>query len=314
MAGISSFSAFKTLSMTPHQSLKNPSLSPANTIRAFSTKKGNERLRFSIVGRRNGIGKIWAIEDERGPGPKVETVGYTAVVEAEVGVEPSEIDRLKRALIDSSYGTDRGLKASSETTAEIVELITKLEAKNPTPAPTEALILLNGKWILVYTSLSALFPLLGTNVPLVNVEEISQSIDLENLTMQNSVRFSGPLATTSLSTNAKFEVRSPQRVQIKFEEGIIGTPQLTGLPEKVELLGQNLDLSPLEGIVSSIQDTASSVAKTISSQPPLKIPITNITAESWLVTTYLDEDLRISRGDGGSIFALVKEGSSLLTP
>ncbi|XP_077210986.1 uncharacterized protein LOC143846434 isoform X2 [Tasmannia lanceolata] len=231
MAGILSIGAFKALSMTPHQSLKNPSLSPASTIRVFSTKKGNERLGFPIVGRRNGVGKIGAIEDERGPGPKVETVGYTAVVEAEVGVEPSEIDKLKRALIDSSYGTDRGLKASSETTAEIVELITKLEAKNPTPAPTEALILLNGKWILVYTSLSALFPLLGTNVPLVNVEEISQSIDLENLTMQNSVRFSGPLATTSLSTNAKFEVCSPQRVQVnaprifQIERDIISSTQ-----------------------------------------------------------------------------------------
>ncbi|KAM7274417.1 hypothetical protein ACFE04_029081 [Oxalis oulophora] len=39
--------------------------------------------------------------------------------------------------------------ASSETRAEIVELITQLEAENPTPAPTEALPLLNGKWILV---------------------------------------------------------------------------------------------------------------------------------------------------------------------
>ena len=55
---------------------------------------------------------------------------------------------LKTKLKDLLYGTDRGLKASSETRAEIVELITQLEAKNPTPAPTEALSLLNGKWIL----------------------------------------------------------------------------------------------------------------------------------------------------------------------
>lgn len=86
-----------------------------------------------------------ALDDEWGP-EKLEPAGTMAVVEEEE--KPSEIDRLKKALVDSFYGTDRGLKASSETRAEIVELITQLEAKNPTPAPTEALSLLNGKWIL----------------------------------------------------------------------------------------------------------------------------------------------------------------------
>lgn len=232
--------------------------------------------------------------------------------------ELAEVDRLKGQLVDTFYGTDRGLNATSETRAEVVELITQLEARNPNPAPTEALTLLNGKWILAYTSFAGLFPLLSSGtLPLVKVEEISQTIDSESLTVQNSVQFSGPLATTSISTNAKFEVRSPKRVQIKFEEGIIATPKLTDsieLPENVELLGQKIDLTPFRGIISSVQDTASSVAKTISSQPPLKFSIPNRNAESWLLTTYLDDDLRISRGDAGSIFVLIKEGSPLLTP
>ncbi|KAL3623190.1 prolyl aminopeptidase [Castilleja foliolosa] len=137
--------------------------------------------------------------------------------------------------------------------AEIVELITQLEANNPTPAPTEALPLLNGKWILA----------------------------------------------------------------IKFDEGVIGTTQLTDsivLPEDVEFLGQKIDLTPFRGLLDSVQDTASSVARTITSQPPLKFSISNRCAESWLLTTYLDDELRISRSDGGSIFVLIKEGSSLLTP
>lgn len=105
-------------------------------------------------------------------------------------------------------------------------------------------------------------------------------------------------------------------IQIKFEEGIIGTPQLTDslvIPENVEFLGQNIDLTPFKGILTSVQDTASSVVRTISNQPPLKIPISGSNAQSWLLTTYLDEELRISRGDGGSVFVLIKEGSSLLT-
>ena len=35
--------------------------------------------------------------------------------------------------------------------------------------------------------------------------------------------------------------------------------------------------------------------------------ITSDKAQSWLLTTYLDEDTRISRGDGGSVFVLVKD-------
>lgn len=74
-------------------------------------------------------------------------------------------------------------------------------------------------WGCRYTSFSGLFPLLSRSTfPLVKVEEISQTIDSEGFTVQNSVQFSGPLATTSISTNAKFEVRSPQRVQVKLEQ------------------------------------------------------------------------------------------------
>ncbi|XP_057960538.1 light-induced protein, chloroplastic-like isoform X2 [Malania oleifera] len=169
-----------------------------------------------------------------------------------------------------------------------------------------------------YTSFAGLLPLMSRGtLPLVEVEEISETIDSETFTVQNSVQFSGPLTTTSVSANAKFEPRSPQRVQIKFQEGIIGTPQLTDsivIPENVEFLGQKIDLTPFRGLITSLQNTASSVVKTFSNQPPLKIPISNTSAESWLLTTYLDEELQISRGDGGSVFVLIKEGSPLLTP
>ncbi|XP_058080799.1 plastid-lipid-associated protein, chloroplastic-like [Magnolia sinica] len=317
MAGVSSINPFlcKTFSVNrPCRRLgfNNP-FSPSNSI-IISPKNSTDGLKFS-ASTRNWAQPARATDDEWGPEPKEELGGVatTALVEE----EPSEVDKLKRGLVDSLYGTDRGLKASSETRAEILEFITQLEAKNPTPAPTEALTLLNGKWILAYTSFSDLFPLLGRSLPLVKVGEISQTIDSEGLTVQNSVQFEGPLATTSLSTNAKFEVRSPKRVQIKFEEGIIGTPQLTDsivVPENVEFLGQKIDLSPFKGIISSVQNTASSVVKSLSSQPPLKIPITSTNAQSWLLTTYLDEELRISRGDGGSVFVLIKEGCSLLSP
>lgn len=77
-------------------------------------------------------------------------------------------------------------------------------------------------WLYRYTSFAGLFPLLSRGtLPLVKVEEISQTIDSQNFTVQNSVQFAGPLATTSVSTNAKFEVRSPQRVQVRLQPDIV---------------------------------------------------------------------------------------------
>ncbi|XP_059624496.1 plastid-lipid-associated protein, chloroplastic [Cornus florida] len=316
MAGVSQLNPFlcNTISVNPLQSQisSKPSLFPVNTFGFTSGKAGEgSRVSIGVFVRERPVLRVRAVSG-------AEWEGSSVAVAEEPPKELKEIDTLKKQLVDSFYGTERGLKATSETRAEIIELITQLEAKNPTPAPTEALTLLNGKWILAYTSFVELFPLLSRGtLPLVKVEEISQIIDSENFTVQNSVLFAGPYSTTSISTNAKFEVRSPKRVQIKFEEGIIGTPQLIEsivLPENVEFLGQKIDLSPFKGLITSVQDTASSVAKTISSQPPLKFSLSNRNAESWLLTTYLDEEVRISRGDGGSVFVLIKEGSPLLKP
>ncbi|KAM1108657.1 hypothetical protein ACFXTH_005217 [Malus domestica] len=301
-----------------HRLTSKPCLLLSRNSVGIAAAKSTNKFNL-IVGARPSTRIRSANDDEWGNEREVESGGDVAVAveEKPAEPEPAEISQLKKALVDSFYGTNRGLSATSETRAEIVELITQLEAKNPTPAPTEALPLLNGKWILAYTSFAGLFPLLSRGtLPLVKVEEISQTIDSENFTVQNSVQFAGPLATTSISTNATFEVRSPKRVQIKFEEGVIGTPQLTDslvIPENVDFLGQKIELAPFKGLLNSVQDTASSVVKTISSQPPFKFSIPSSNAQSWLLTTYLDGELRISRGDNGSVFVLIKAGSPLLT-
>lgn len=104
-------------------------------------------------------------------------------------------------------------------------------------------------------------------------------------------------------------------VQVKFEEGIIGAPQVTDsieVPSSVDVLGQKIDLTPARGLLQPLQEVATRVARTLSGQPPLKFPIQTDRAQSWLLTTFLDEDIRISRGDGGSVFVLLREGSPFL--
>lgn len=51
----------------------------------------------------------------------------------------------------------------------------------------------------------------------------------------------------------------------------------------------------------------------VSQAPDLSFPITNDSASTWLLTTYLDEDTRITRGDGGSVFILTKDTSSSIS-
>lgn len=60
-----------------------------------------------------------------------------------------KLEELKRCLVDSVYGTGLGFKASQEERAEIIELVNQLEVVNPTPAPTDAVELLDGKWVLL---------------------------------------------------------------------------------------------------------------------------------------------------------------------
>nr|AFK48303.1 unknown [Medicago truncatula] len=315
MASLSNLNQLLHINTLPVTSLNStPSITPSTITFGLQSKNARKSILVADGLRRVVYVRATANDDdddEWGSEPSAD------VAVAEVIVPESETEKLKKDLVGSFYGTARGLKAASETRAEIFELISQLEAKNPTPASTDALSLLDGKWILAYTSYAGLFPLLSSGLlPLLEVEELSQTIDSESLSVQNSVLLAGPLTTTSISTNAKFEVRSPNRLQIKFEEGVIGTPQLTDsleIPETVEFLGQEIDLSSFKDIFTSIQNTASSVVQTISDQPPLKIPISNSYAQSWLLTTYLDEELRVARGDGGGVFVLIKEGSSLLT-
>ncbi|KAL5551041.1 hypothetical protein UlMin_001217 [Ulmus minor] len=227
----------------------------------------------------------------------------------------NKVVELKRCLVDSVYGTELGFRAGLEERAEILELVNQLEALNPTPAPTESPELLDGNWVLLYTGFSELLPLLAVgSTPLLKVNKITQSIDTSSLTIVNSTTLSSPFSTSSFSASATFEVRSPSRIQVQFKEGTFQPPEIKSsvdLPGEVDLFGQKINLSPLQQALNPIQQAVASISRAISGQPPLKVPIPGERTKSWLLTTYLDEDFRISRGDGG-LFVLAKEGSPLL--
>ncbi|KAG5222519.1 plastid lipid-associated protein [Salix suchowensis] len=227
----------------------------------------------------------------------------------------SRNEDLKRCLVDTVYGTEFGYRASPEIRAEVLELVNQLEAVNPTPAPVDATSMLDGKWVLVYTAFSELLPLLAAGAtPLLKVKSISQTIDSSNLSIVNSTALSSPFATFSFSTSATFEVRTPSRIQVEFKEGTLQPPEINSnidLPGNIDIFGQKINLSSVQQSLNPLQEAAANIGRTLSGQPPLKVPLPGNQATSWLLITYLDEDLRISRGDGG-LFVLAKEGSPLL--
>ncbi|CAL5432260.1 unnamed protein product [Camellia sinensis] len=229
--------------------------------------------------------------------------------------DDDELMELKRCLVDSVYGTDFGFRASAEVRAEVLELINQLEAANPTPVPTAAIDVLDGNWVLVYTAFSELLPLLAAGTtPLLKVERICQAINTNSLTIQNSTILSSPFVTVSFSASATFEVQTPSRILVEFKEGTLQPPEIKpsiNLPENIDIFGQKINLSPVQKSLNPLQEAVSSIARTISGQPPLKVPIPGEQSKSWLLISYLDKDLRISRGDGG-LFVLAKEGSPLL--
>lgn len=232
------------------------------------------------------------------------------------------VSEIKAALLDSLYGTERGLSARSEVRAEINELISQLEAKNPTPSPAEALDQLTGSWKLVYTSNSELLAVLAlSRLPFVTIGDVTQKIDGKTNTVENRVQISVPLSRTSFSTTASFEVRSPKRLALRVEKGSIHTPELLSqidLPSNITVMGQTVDLtqlkSALEPVSNGVKGILDQVGNFIAQQPDLNIPISgDQQPQTWLLTTYLDADTRITRGDGGSVFILVKEVSITTT-
>lgn len=171
----------------------------------------------------------------------------------------------------------------------------------------------------MYTSNSELWALLAASrFPGVSIKDITQTVDSQTLTVENRVEIAIPGARGSVSSTASFEVRSPKRLQIKFSKGTISTPTLdiddVLLPASVNIMGQTIDLTPMQNLLNPIKNVASQavsqISDVINNQPDLQLGIPEQfqdRTQNWLLTSYLDSDLRVARGDGGSVFIMTKQ-------
>jgi hypothetical protein len=190
----------------------------------------------------------------------------------------------KSALLDAITGTNRGLLANEQQKQSILAAIATLEDLNPTPRPVEAANLLQGNWRLLYTTSKALLNL--DRIPLSKLGQIYQCIRVETTSVYNIAEIYGlPYLEGLVSVAAKFEPVDGRRVQVKFQRSIVGLQRLIGY-------------SSPEDFIQQIE-----AGKKFSA---LDVPINSDTQQGWLDITYIDENLRIGRGNEGSVFVLSK--------
>ncbi len=190
----------------------------------------------------------------------------------------------KSALLAAIAGMDRGLNAQEQDRQAILAAATNLETYNPIPRPTETPEKLDGIWRLLYTSSQELLGL--GNFPVLKLGQIYQCIRASTGQVYNVAEVTGlPLLEGLVSVGARFEVVSERRLNVRFERFVLGLQRLIGYRG-----------------VSNYLERFETGEKFLA----LDFAIRNREQRGWLEVTYLDDDLRISRGNEGSLFVLTK--------
>lgn len=190
----------------------------------------------------------------------------------------------KSALLEIIAGKNRGVLATAPEQQAILAAVTRLEEHNPTPQPLAALDLLEGNWRLLYTTSQELLRI--DQIPFLKLGQIYQCIRAQTATLYNIAEIGGlPYLEGMVSVVAQFEPVSEKRVNVQFQRSIIGLQRL-------------VDYRSPEHFIQEIE--------TGKRFPAIDFQITAREQRGWLEITYLDEDLRIGRGNEGNVFVLTK--------
>jgi hypothetical protein len=195
---------------------------------------------------------------------------------------------LKAQLLAEIASKDRGILATTTEKQAILATVTALESRNPHPRPlTTAIDLLAGDWRLLYTSSQSLLGI--DKFPLVKLGTIYQCLRPKTSAVYNIAEVSSiiPGLNGIVSIVAKFTATSESRVNVEFNRSVIGFQKL-------------IDYSTPDRLITAIENGQKFTA--------IDLPINRKAdrAPAWLEVTYIDESLRISRGNEGSIFVLTK--------
>jgi PAP_fibrillin len=194
----------------------------------------------------------------------------------------------KAKLLAAIAGKNRGILATPIDRQAILAAITELELRNPHPRPlTTAIDLLGGDWRLLYTSSQSLLGI--DKFPLAKLGDIYQCIRPIASAVYNIAEVTSlvPGLNGLVAIVAKFTPVSEARVNVVFNRSLIGLQKLFDYS------------SDPDRLITEIENGQKFTA--------IDLPINRHGKEpAWLEVTYLDENLRISRGNEGSVFVLTK--------
>ncbi|MGL5835916.1 MAG: PAP/fibrillin family protein [Waterburya sp.] len=191
----------------------------------------------------------------------------------------------KAELLEAIAGKNRGLLANEIDNARVLSAIQQLEDINPTKKPLEAKDLLNGDWRLLYTTSKGILGL--DRFPLFKLGQIYQCIRVSEAKVYNIAEIIGlPMLEGLVSVAASFDPVSERRINVIFERSIIGLQRF---------LSYKTPAKKIQQIESGKKFL------------PIDFKIDRGEQKGWLETTYLDQDMRIGRGNEGNVFVLTKE-------
>ncbi|MBD2106234.1 PAP/fibrillin family protein [Nodosilinea sp. FACHB-13] len=193
----------------------------------------------------------------------------------------------KTELLEAVAPVNRGISSSPSDRTAIQTAAATLEGRNPTPNPLQATDRLNGDWRLLYTTSSELLNI--DRVPLASLGPIYQCIRLAENRIYNIAEVNGPpLLSGLVAVAATLEAVSTQRLNVGFERGVIGLRQALRYESPAQFVGA-MQTTPKFSLFQGID-----------------FRINSDRQAGWLEVTYLDDDLRIGRGNQGSLFVLQK--------
>lgn len=221
----------------------------------------------------------------------------------------------KTDLRNAIASKNRGIAATLADQQVIASIIARVEDLNPTPDPLSATELLTGDWRLLYTTSQELLGI--DKVPIAKLGEIYQCVRPDEARIYNIAEiksvpyFEGlvsvvasftPAATTIQSSAVQSSPEAPSkagsatvatlhknRVNVKFNRAIIGLQRVLGYQSPAQYI-QKLETTEKFNLLQGIDFAINAERQ-----------------QGWLEITYLDEDLRIGRGNQGSLFVLTKD-------
>jgi hypothetical protein len=194
----------------------------------------------------------------------------------------------KAALLKAIAPVNRGLTMTKAQKQAIFSAAAYLEDVNPNPKPTTTPELLTGNWRMLFTTSEELLGI--DRLPLFKLGAIYQCIRADQGKIYNvaevlGLPFLNPLMNGFVSVCASFSVVSDRRVKVNFERFVAGSQPLI----KYRDVDQFIDL--------------------LNAKPKLlalDFAIQQENQRGWLETTYLDDNLRLGRGNEGNLFVLAK--------